>query len=218
MLAAGLSARMGGETNKLVEPVAGRALVAWVVDALLESAVAPIVVVTGYEAERVQAALAGRPCRFARHAGYREGMGSSLACGAQALLAFANDGSAREESARVRSVLVCVGDLPGLRARHVDAVLNGAASSLSGRAGIAVPTCGGRRGHPVCFGADWLPALARLAGDEGARSILREQASHVVEIELGDPGILLDIDTPEALAAARGGASFDPRFSKGGRA
>lgn len=211
VLAAGRSARMGPGRNKLIETVGDRAVVAWVVDAFEGAQIAPILVVTGHEAPRVREALAGRACRFVAHAGWSEGMGSSLACGARALLAL--------DRPPARGVFVSVGDLPGLRAVHVgrllrafaeDAPTSGAAGAIEGAtAGAAdrvwIPTCAGRRGHPVLFGAGWLPALARLGGDEGARTLLRDREERVVEVELGDAGLLHDVDTPAALEAARRG-------------
>lgn len=196
VLAAGRSARMGADCNKLVEDVGGRPLIAWPVDALREAGLEAIVVVTGFEAERVEAALAGRGCRFVRHAGWAEGMGSSLACGARAVAA---------SDPGVEAVLVCVGDLPGLRAAHVAPVL-AAARGADGRIAperIVVPGLDGRSGHPVLFGAGWLARLARLAGDEGARALVREQAERVVRVAQPDAGGLADVDTPAALASAR---------------
>lgn len=196
VLAAGRSARMGSDRNKLVEEVASRPLVAWPVEALRGAGIERIVVVTGFEAERVEAALVGRDCLFVHHAGWAEGMGSSLACGVRWIL----DGPERPEA-----ILVSVGDLPGLRAVAVAAVL-AAARDASGRIPadrIALPTHAGRRGHPVVFGQDAFDALSRLGGDEGARSILREAAARVVEVEVADPGCLRDVDTPAELAEAR---------------
>ncbi|MBY0400872.1 nucleotidyltransferase family protein [Myxococcota bacterium] len=199
VLAAGRSARMGSERNKLVEEVAGRPLVAWPVDALLEAGIERVIVVTGFEAERVRAALGERLCSFVDHAGWAEGMGSSLACAVRAVLA----GPTRPDA-----ILISVGDLPGLRAEHVATVL-AAARDASGRIPaerIVLPTHAGRRGHPVSFGSDWFDALAQLAGDEGARSLLRAHPDRIVEVEVADAGCLRDVDTPDDLNAARSGS------------
>jgi molybdenum cofactor cytidylyltransferase len=198
VLAAGRSARMGAERNKLVEAIAGRPLVAWPVDAMLEAGVDPVLVVTGFEAERVRAALAGRPCRFVQHEGWSEGMGSSLACAATEMLGW---------ESRHEAILLCVGDLPGIRAAHVAAVV-GAARDEKGRIDpkrIVVSTFEGRRGHPVLFGSGWLAALAQLAGDEGARQLVRANAAQVVEVEQRDNACLRDVDSPADLDAARAG-------------
>ena len=60
------------------------------------------------------------------------------------------------------------------------------------------PSFEGRRGHPVLFGAGWLPALRALSGDEGARAIL-QTAQRLTLVAVEDPGVLLDVDRPEDL-------------------
>ena len=47
--------------------------------------------------------------------------------------------------------------------------------------------------------------MSGVSGDAGARGLLGTHAESVVEVEMPDAGILLDIDTPEALAEARNG-------------
>jgi len=219
VLAAGDSSRMGPERNKLLESIDGRPLVAWPVDALLEAGIDPVVVATGFEAERVREALGGRPCRFVHHAGWAEGMGSTLARVVGALLEAAP--AAIAESAGptlpaprtpptlpgLDAVLVCVGDLPALRSAHVRAVVAAAREPDGGIAAdrIVVPVHAGRSGHPVLFGAAHLPALARLRGDEGGRSILAANRGSVRRLELEDDAILRDVDTPAEMAEAVSG-------------
>ena len=43
--------------------------------------------------------------------------------------------------------------------------------------------------------------MARIAGDVGARHLIGENAEQVAEVEMDRPGVLVDIDTPEALDA-----------------
>lgn len=196
VLAAGSSSRMGGAHNKLVEEVGGRALVAAPVDALIGAGVAPILVVTGFEAARVRAALGGRPCEFVHHDGWAEGMGSSLAHGVRALARHVPDAAA---------VVVCVGDLPSLTAEHVRRVVAAASSADADvdPGALVVPTSGGRRGHPVLFGAGHFAGLSRLAGDQGGRAILEANPTRTIFVAIDDEAILVDVDTPAELARAR---------------
>ncbi|MCL4799694.1 MAG: nucleotidyltransferase family protein, partial [Burkholderiales bacterium] len=53
----------------------------------------------------------------------------------------------------------------------------------------------GERGHPVGFAARYGAELAALAGDAGAREILRRDRGLVELIEVDDPGVLRDVDT-----------------------
>ncbi len=196
VLAAGSSSRMGRDCNKLLERVGERPLVAVVVDALIEAGVRPVVVVTGFEAERVREGLAGRACRFVHHAGWRAGMGESIARGMQAL---------QEEACALEAVLVSVGDLPGLRAEHVEAVVAAARTAQGGiePGCIVAASFAGRRGHPVLFGAAHFEALAGLRGDQGARAILAANRRNVRMVEAADDAVLRDVDTPDDLAAVR---------------
>lgn len=188
VLAAGLSRRMNG-ANKLLAELGGRAVVACAVDAVLASRARPVVVVTGHEAERVRAALAGRDVRFAHNAAFGAGLSTSLRAGLAAL------------GGELDAALVCLADMPRVRAAHVDALI--AAFEASGGRAIAAPRFEGRRGNPVLWPARFLPALAALPGDAGARALLDAHAGEVCYVPVADAGVVLDVDTPEALAALR---------------
>lgn len=69
---------------------------------------------------------------------------------------------------------------------------------------VVVPTHGGAKGHPVAFGRAYGPALRLLSGGQGGSPIVRAAAEsgRVKQLELSDPGIMMDIDTLDDLAAA----------------
>lgn len=92
--------------------------------------------------------------------------------------------------------LICLGDMPAIRAHHIDAILEAA-----GDAAIVVPTCDRKRGNPVLFDRALFAEIAELTGDTGARSLIERHAGDVRWLALDDPAILLDVDTPGALAA-----------------
>jgi molybdenum cofactor cytidylyltransferase len=91
--------------------------------------------------------------------------------------------------------LVLPGDLPLVRA----ATLRAVADALA-QAEVVVPTCKGQRGHPVGFASVCGGALAALSGPMGAASVV--QAHAVTQLAVDDEGILVDVDTVEALAEA----------------
>jgi len=191
VLAAGRSARMHGP-NKLLLEIDGRPMLARVVDTLLATAVRPVWVVTGHQADAVRAALGDREVRFAHNAQHAEGIGASIRAGVRALEPAPD------------AVLVCLGDLPDLRVGSVEALLTAFAPES-----ICVPVHGGRCGHPVLFGRRFLPELARLAGDRGARSILEAHPDAVCEVPVDDAGVALDVDDADQLERARRRASCD---------
>jgi molybdenum cofactor cytidylyltransferase len=188
VLAAGTSTRMG-EGNKLLARVGGRPMVRRVVEELAHLPLAGRIVVTGADAPRVTAALAGLPVRFVHNAGFREGIASSIRAGVAAL-PEGTDG-----------VLIVLGDMPWVGQADVEAILE-AFDPEEGR-GICVPVHGGRRGNPVLWAARYFHDLRTLSGDTGARGLFRRFAADLHEVTVPREGVLLDVDTPEALEAAR---------------
>jgi len=196
VLAAGRSRRMG-DRNKLLEPVDGKPLVAHSVDALLDAGVSPVVVVLGHEADRVRAVLGDRAgLRFVHNPDYAEGMSTSLRTGIQALTGDELDGA-----------FVALGDMPWVRARHLEA-LREAFAPAEERA-ICVPVHRRKRGNPVLWGASFFPEMQRVTGDVGARGLLRAHPDQVHLVPVDDPAVHLDVDTPDALAEVRGHGNDD---------
>jgi molybdenum cofactor cytidylyltransferase len=67
---------------------------------------------------------------------------------------------------------------------------------------IVVTRCGGRRGHPVLFDRSVFDELQQAPPDVGARAVVKADADRVLYVDVDDPGVLLDLDTPEDLARA----------------
>lgn len=88
----------------------------------------------------------------------------------------------------------------GVDAALIDRLIGAFADA--GEGAICVPVSHGKRGNPVVWSRRYFAALSRVSGDVGGRALIGENATRVVEIEAGE-GALNDIDTPEALAAAR---------------
>ena len=65
---------------------------------------------------------------------------------------------------------------------------------------IVVPTFNGQYGHPVGFHQAFFAEIAALTGDQGARPILQQHPSNIVEVPVEDAGVVVDIDRPEDLA------------------
>jgi molybdenum cofactor cytidylyltransferase len=179
---------MGG-ANKLLAEIGGAPMVARCVDAALASAARPVVVVTGHDAAAVRAALAGREVAFAHNPEPEAGQSASLRAGIAAL------------GDEVDGALVCLADMPWVRAEHIEALL--AAFEASGGRAICVPTFDGARGNPVLWPARHFGEIGALRGDAGARTLLDAHADAVCYVPVSDAGVTLDVDTPEALSGAR---------------
>ncbi len=190
VLAAGRSRRMG-EVNKLLAEIEGVPMVVRAVDAAVASGAAPVVVVTGHEDGRIRAALAGRPVRFVHNSDYAAGMSGSLKAG---LAALPDD---------AEGALVCLGDMPHVTAEHTTRLVE--TFEAQDEPAICVPTHDGKRGNPSLWHRDFFAEMREVGGDAGARHLMGEHPESVVEVAMPDPGILLDIDTPDSLVAARAG-------------
>jgi len=188
VLAAGRSSRMGGP-NKLLAEIGGRPLVRIVAEEALASRARPVIVVTGHQRERVEAALAGLPVTFVHNPNFADGLGTSLKVGIAAL-PMETDG-----------VIVCLGDMPQVDAPMIDRLI-GALDADKG-ALIAVPTIDGQRGNPVAWSRRFFPDLMAVEGDIGARNLIGRYGEAVTEVPLSGKGALTDIDTPEALEAVK---------------
>ncbi|WP_233560154.1 NTP transferase domain-containing protein [Oleomonas cavernae] len=187
VLAAGRSSRMGGP-NKLALNLGGKALVLHGVDAALEAGLDPVVVVTGHGAEQVGQVLAGRPVKLVHNPRFASGLSSSLRTGIEAL------------DQGVDGAFVLLGDMPRVSGEHLRRLAAGFAPAES-RA-IVIPTAGGRWGNPILWARSFFPAMAELAGDQGARLLAVANPAWIVEIEMPDDGVLLDLDTAAEFTAA----------------
>nr|WP_285674057.1 nucleotidyltransferase family protein [Limibaculum sp. NKW23] len=191
MLAAGSARRMGGR-DKLLEPVAGRPLLAQVAAAALASGAEETVAVLRPGDGPRAAALAGLPLRRVENPRAADGMGTSLAAG---LAALAPDADA---------VLVLLADMPEVTADGIDRLI-AAFDPEEGREIVRATAADGTPGHPVLFGRRFFEALGGLGGDRGARELVAEHRDFVVEVALPGQAALTDLDTPEAWAAWRAG-------------
>jgi molybdenum cofactor cytidylyltransferase len=188
VLAAGRSSRMGGP-NKLLAEIGGRPLVRHVVDAALASRARPVVVVTGHQRDKVEAALAGLSIKFVHNPHFADGLGTSLKAGIAAL------------PAEVDGAIVCLGDMPQVDASLIDRLI-GAFDPDHG-ALVVVPTIDGKRGNPVVWSRRFFPDLMTVEGDVGARYLIGRYTEAVAEVPLTGTAALTDVDTPEALEAVR---------------
>lgn len=183
ILAAGSGQRMGGG-NKLLQPVGNVPMVRRAANAALAARCASVLVVTGFEAAAVRDCLAGLDLRFAHNAEYLTGMASSLRCG---LAALADD---------VDAVVVLLADMPFIHGGHVDQLI---AAFDPKQAKIVVPMKDGRRGNPVLWPRALFAEMQAVAGDVGARELLRRHADRIEPVTIDDDAIFADVDTPEAL-------------------
>jgi molybdenum cofactor cytidylyltransferase len=186
LLAAGQSRRMG-KANKMLVEINGTPMVVHAARALIASGTAPIIVVLGHEPAAVEAALKGLPVTFVRNPEYADGLSTSLKAGLAAL------------PDRCNGAVIALGDMPEVTAADIESLID-AFDPVTGHT-ICVPTHHSKRGNPVLWGRRYFAEMAGVSGDVGARHLIDENADQVVEVPRDNPGILIDLDTPEAVAA-----------------
>jgi molybdenum cofactor cytidylyltransferase len=188
VLAAGRSTRMGA-VNKMLAEIGGKPLVRIAAEQAVASHAQPVIVVTGHEREKVEAALKGLPIRFVHNPDYAEGLGTSLKAGIAAVPDEAD------------AAIVCLGDMPQVDAALINRLI--AAFDLERGALVVVPSIDGKRGNPVVWSRRFFHDLMAIQGDVGARHLIGNYAEAVVEVPVAGEAALTDVDTPESLLAVK---------------
>jgi len=186
LLAAGASRRFGGD-NKLLADIGGTPLVRHVAEQLLISRVAGVIVVTGFEGDKVREALAGLDIQLVENTAYAEGLASSLRCGVAAL------------PKGVAGAMIVLADMPGITAALVDLLIG--AFEQEACAKILFPAReSGEQGNPVIWPSQFFKEIQSLEGDTGAKSLIAVHAQHAIGVRVEDEHALHDIDVPGDLA------------------
>jgi molybdenum cofactor cytidylyltransferase len=183
VLAAGRSSRMAPR-NKLLELVDGKPIIAHVAGVALASGADPVIVVTGFDALRIEEALLDLKVTIAPNRGFEEGVSTSLRRG---LVALPRDSD---------GALILLGDMPAVEAEVIRALM----AAFTGRDAICVPVHRGQRGNPLLWGSSYFAEMMRISGDVGAKQLLAQHEKFVTEVAGGSEGIFADIDTPSDLA------------------
>ncbi len=185
ILAAGRSSRMGA--FKPLLPFGGETVIECVLSACAAAEVRTIRVVVGWNAHRLIPLLDGRGVPWVTNERFAEGMYCSLQVGVGSL------------PAGVEAFFVVPGDMPLVQGE----TLRRLAAEWNPRERILYPRFGDRRGHPPLIAATLIPEILDASPPGGLRELLARHAAEAREIPCDDPGILVDLDTPEDLASAR---------------
>ena len=181
LLAAGQSVRFGN--NKLLQSLPdGTPLITRAVRNM-RPAVDRLIVVVPPKHTLLAGMVANEDVELIVNPQATDGMGRSLACGVAASLEAAG-------------WIIGLADMPWIQPATIRQIV----SALDDGQELVAPRYHDRRGHPVGFHHDFGPELLKLQGDEGARTILEQHASELQLIDVDDPGILLDVDTPADIA------------------
>ena len=186
ILAAGSSRRMG--TPKMLLPFGDRTIIETVIDNVSRSKVDSIHVVLGDHHEQIREILAHLPVETVLNEQHASGMLSSVLCGFDSL---------PEDTG---TALIFLGDQPGIPPSVTNAVIDAYNDSLHG---IVIPVYNYRRGHPLLVDFKYRNEIGKLDLEQGLRALMHHFPQDVLEVDVDEPGILMDIDTPEDYDKAR---------------
>jgi len=185
LLAAGESRRMG--YPKPLLKLGSRTFIEILAAAMLQS-VARLIVVVGAHADAVRGAIPGDPrILVVENPDFVKGQLSSIKA------------ALPQVGAEAAGALIHLADHPMVRAETFAAVVD---SYWRVGKPIAIARHQGRRGHPVLFAREMFVELAAAPEDQGARAVVAADPSRVAYVDVDDPGVLTDLDTPEDLERA----------------
>jgi molybdenum cofactor cytidylyltransferase len=148
---------------------------------LFAACCSPVVEVLGSEPERIRGGLrAAGGAQLVVNANWPAGQLTSLQCGLAAL------------APETEAVMFTLVDHPAVRPATLEALL------AEPPAPLRIPSYQGRRGHPVLASGALIPEFLALSVDGAARDVVNRHAAGIHYLETDDPGVIADIDDPEA--------------------
>jgi CTP:molybdopterin cytidylyltransferase MocA len=164
---------------KQLLPLNGKPAIRLCVEVILAAGVTDVAAVVGAGSDEVRQAIAGLPVAVAVNADPESGMAGSVRAGMQAIDADAT------------GVLVALADHPLVSPETIKALIT---SHLFDSRRLLIPRYEGRRGHPTLFPR---PLLKELAAGDTLRDVITRHCDRVLLLDVGDEGVVLDLDTPE---------------------
>lgn len=196
ILAAGQSKRMG--QPKMLLPWGNGTVLTHVISVFREAGIEHIAIVTGGAREQVEGLAAGLGARTVFNEAFQTGeMLSSIQCGLRTLtpppLSQSPSGTLRGERGAA-AALIGLGDQPQVQAGSVRRVCE---AFLETKSNLVVPSYQMRRGHPWLVAYPLWEELLSLKPPASPRDFLNAHAADIQYVNVDDPNILADLDTPQ---------------------
>jgi molybdenum cofactor cytidylyltransferase len=182
LLAAGQGSRLDSGVAKPLVLLRERPLVTWALDAVMATALQPVLVVVGSAGAEVAAAVPPG-VRVVQAPDWSQGIAHSLHAALDEL----------EDEVQVSAVCIGLADQPGIGSVAYERLVH----AHDDGARLAVATYEGRRGNPVLLARDVWPDARALRGDIGARALMRDR--EVVAVDCSGTGDPRDVDTLDDL-------------------
>lgn len=185
VLAAGGSQRFG--RCKQLMRLHGKPLLQHALDSALNTGVDEIVLVLGADAEAILKEVEIGRARVVRNDRPEEGMSRSLKIGLAAL------------SPDTEGALIVLGDQPFVSSEAMETLID---TFRKTHPAAVLPTYNGFRGNPVLLSRSLFDEMQKVEGDIGCRALFGNHPDQIVKVAVDDPGVIIDIDTPEDFERA----------------
>jgi len=191
ILSGGESKRMG--SPKALIPCRGKTFLEHLLEAARHPRISPVIVVLGPHADAIRQAVNLDAVNVVINQEWEKGQLSSIQAAVREL-------QKRDETDGFLLFLV---DHPFISARLVDQLV---AEFYRSEKPIVLPAFQGKRGHPVIFARRLYEELLAAPLDKGARTVVWAHAGEVLEVPTEEEGVVLNLNDPENLRRALGGA------------
>lgn len=186
ILAAGASKRFG--RNKLLEKMGCSTIIERVVRSAVLSKADEVIVVLGYESEKIRDAVKNFGCKLVLNQDYEKGQSYSVKAGVKLVKDYAE------------AVIILPGDVALITPKPINMIIE---EYRNCRSPIVVASHQGRLGHPILFNRSLLEEIMEINEETmGLKAVVNRHKDSVRKVETCSKEVLIDIDTEEDLKRA----------------
>lgn len=195
ILAAGESRRMGTDKALLPWPpvspgqVASKTFLSAAIDSLALVSDA-VIVVAGKNRESLAPIVYANGASLAINHDPDRGQFSSLQTGLQEVLNRGRD-----------AAIVTLVDRPPVNTATIERLHAAFGSAIARWKWAAVPEYNGKHGHPIFLAREMMEAFLKAPATASARDVQHENREHIVYVEVDDPLVTVNVNTPEEYSA-----------------
>ena len=183
ILAAGMSTRFPG--NKLLYKVFGEPLIRTIVKSALRSKADKVIVITGFEADKISKVLEDLDIDIIYNENYNKGMSFSVKKSINCVRGIAN------------AAIIHPADVAFVPSEVFNRVID---YYLKTKAKIVIAGYRGIKGHPILFDSSLFNEIMEISEETmGLKAIVNKYKDKAVIVETNSEEVLLDIDTLEDL-------------------
>jgi molybdenum cofactor cytidylyltransferase len=159
-------------------PINGVPMISRVTEAFSNSNIDDLIVVLGYQAEKVKSALKGKNIKVIVNPDYEGALSKSLRYGLKMI------------TGNTSAVVLTLGNRPFIGPQVINNLIE---VYKKEKPPIIVPVYGERRGHPVIFDASLIHELLKARGNIGGREAISKHKSELIGVEVQEEGVIRGI-------------------------